>query len=110
MLVFLDAKGFRFYLPVMMIDIIENERLSDLPESLFYNLKIDHAGRFKNQTFTDVFSRHQQAAIVRFLKYLLFNRGWKRDCDAGKLLSQLKELRRRVAEPSDAPKSRRRRH
>ena len=25
---FLDAKGFRFYLPVMMIDIIENERFS----------------------------------------------------------------------------------
>jgi hypothetical protein len=71
---FLDAKGFRFYLPVMMIDIIEKERLSDLPETLFYNLKIDRFGRLKGQSFPEVFNRHQQAAIVRFLKLLVFNR------------------------------------
>lgn len=44
-LTFLDAKGFRFYLPVMMVDIIENERLSNLPETLFYDLTIDRLGR-----------------------------------------------------------------
>lgn len=109
-LTFLDAKGFRFYLPVMMIDIIENERLSDIPETLFYNLKIDRFGRFKAVPFVDVFNRHQQAAIVRFLKFLLFNRGWNRDGDAGKLLTRLTDFRQQVAEPSDAPKSRKRRH
>jgi hypothetical protein len=92
----------------MMIDIIENERLSDLPETLFYNLKIDRLGRFKDVPFVDVFNRHQQAAIVRFLKFLLFNRGWNRDDDAGKLLISLTELRQHVAELSDAPKSRNR--
>lgn len=106
---FLDIKGFRFYLPVMMIDIIENERLSDLPETLFYNLKIDRFGQFKKVPFVDVFNRHQQAAIVRFLKFLLFNRGWNRDGDAGKLLNRLTDLKQVVAEPSDAPKSRKRR-
>ncbi len=92
---FLDAKGFRFYLPVMMIDIIENERLSDLPETLFYNLKIDRFGRFKGHSLPEVFNRHQQAAIVRFLKFLVFNRGWNRDDDAGKLLTRLTDLRKK---------------
>lgn len=94
---FLDEKGFRFYLPVMMIDIIENERMSDLAETLFYNLKIDRFGRFKDVPFEDVFNRHQQAAIVRFLKFLLFNRGWNRDGAAGQVLNRLIERRKQVA-------------
>jgi len=102
---FLDTQGFRFYLPVMMIDIVEHEHMSDLPETLFYNFKIDRFGRFKDHAFGDVFNRHQEAAIVRFLKYLLFNRGWKRDSNAGKLLTRLQELRRRVAESNDGQES-----
>ena len=86
---FLDAKGFRFYLPVMMIDIIENERLSDLHDTLFCNLKIDVNGLFKEYAFTRMFNRSQRAAIVRFLKYLIHNRGWRPDGDAGKLLTRL---------------------
>lgn len=31
----LDVTGFRFYLPARMIDVIENEQRSDLPETLF---------------------------------------------------------------------------
>lgn len=110
MLTFLDTKGFRFYMPVMMIDIIENERLSDLPQTFFYELKIDRFGRFKDLPFADVFNRHQQAAIARFLKFLLYNRGWNRDGDAGKLFTRLTDLRQQVAQPSDAPKLRNRRH
>jgi len=110
MLPFLDTKGFRFYMPVMMIDIIENERLSDLPQTFFYELKIDRFGRFKDLPFADVFNRHQQAAIARFLKFLLYNRGWNRDGDAGKLFTRLTDLRQQVAQPSDAPKLRNRRH
>lgn len=77
----------------MMVDIIENERLSNLPETLFYDLKIDRLGRFNDVPFVDIFNRHQQAAIVRFLKFLLFNRGWNRNGDAGKLLTRLIDLR-----------------
>lgn len=87
-----------------MIDVIENERLSALPETLFYNLKVDLWGRFKDLPFADDFNRHQQAAIVRFLKFLLFNRRWNRDGDAGKLLTRLTELRKQAAQSSDAPK------
>lgn len=86
---FLDGKGFRFYLPVMMIDIIENESLSDLSETLFHNLKIDSEGRLKDRAFSEWFNRSQRAAIIRFLKYLLYNRGWRLDSDAGKLLLRL---------------------
>ena len=88
---FLDANGFRFYLPVMMIDIIENERGSDLPDTLFCNLKIDVNGLFKDHPFTNVFNRSQRAAIVRFLKFLIHNRGWRPDGEAGKLLKRLKQ-------------------
>ncbi len=97
-------------MPVMMIDIIENERLPDLPQTFFYELKIDRFGRFKDLPFADVFNRHQQAAIARFLKFLLYNRGWNRDGDAGKLFTRLTDLRQQVAQPSDAPKLRNRRH
>jgi hypothetical protein len=86
---FLDAKGFRFYLPAMMIDIVDNERESDLAETLFYNLQIDVDGKFKDHAFTQVFNRFQRAAIVRFVKYLIHNRGWHIDGDAGKLLRRL---------------------
>lgn len=106
---FLDTKGFRLYLPVMMIELIENEREPDLSESLFYNFRIDRFGRFKDVPFADVFDRHQQAAIVHFLSFLLFNREWNRDGDAGKLLTRLTELRKKVAEPHGALKSRNRR-
>ena len=86
---FLDANGFRFYLPVMMIDIIENERGSNLPDTLFCNLKIDVNGLVKDHPFTKVFNRSQRAAIVRFLKFLIHNRGWRPDGEAGKLLKRL---------------------
>lgn len=57
----------------MMIDIIRNGQRSNLPLTLFLSLKIDRFGRFKDLPFMNVFNRDQQAAIVRFLKFLLFN-------------------------------------
>lgn len=93
-----------------MIDIVEHERVSDLPETLFYNLKIDCFGRFKDQPLANVFNRRQTAAIVRFLEFLQFNRGLNRDGAAGKLLTRLSEFRKQVVESSGALKSRNRHH
>jgi hypothetical protein len=88
-LTFLDTKGFRFYLPVIMIDIIDDERKSDLSETLFYKFSVTHHGRFMDQRYDDVFNRSQRAAIIRFLKYLCYNRNWQLTGPAGKLLSRL---------------------
>ncbi len=89
-LTFLDAKGFRFYLPVMMIDIIENERTSDLAETLFYKFEVTYDHRFMGQPYSNVFNRSQRAAIIRFLKFLCYNRNWLVTGPAGKLLTKLK--------------------
>jgi hypothetical protein len=88
-LTFLDNKGFRFYLPVIMIDIIDNEQTSDLAETLFYKFSITHDGRLMDQRYVDVFNRSQRAAVVRFLKYLCYNRNWELTGPAGKLLYRL---------------------
>ena len=88
-LTFLDAKGFRFYLPVMMIDIIHHESESDLAETLFYRFSITPDGRFDGIPFCETFSLFQRAAIVRFLKYLRYNAGWTEDSSAQKLLDRI---------------------
>ena len=72
-----------------MIDIIDNERTSDLAETLFYKFSVTHDGRFMDQRYVDLFTRFQSAAIVRFLKYLRYNRNWQLTGPAGKLLCRL---------------------
>lgn len=89
-LTFLDAKGFRFYLPAMMIDIVRHEKESDLAETLFYRFSVTPDGRFDGNPFCDTFSRFQRAAIVRFLKYLRHNAGWTEDSAAQKLFDRIK--------------------
>lgn len=86
---FLDAQGFRFYLPIIMIDIIDNGTASVLAETLFYNFNVTPDGKIKDQSFSALLNRSQRAAIVRFLKYLRYNRGWLPNSGAGKLLSRI---------------------
>lgn len=83
-LTFLDANAFRFYLPVMMLDILDDENASDLTETLFYQLTIAPDGTIKGTAFSSLFTRFQRAAIIRFLKYLVYNRGWGKESDAGR--------------------------
>jgi hypothetical protein len=69
-----------------MIDIIENEQASDLAETLFYKFSITQEGHIMDQRYIDLFNRSQRAAVIRFLKYLCYNRSWELTGVAGKLL------------------------
>lgn len=90
-LTFLDRKGFRFYLPVILIDIIHNQTQSDLAETMFYRFSITPDGNFDGLPFHATFNRSQRAAIVRFLKYLRYNAGWSSQSMAEKLLRRIQE-------------------
>ncbi len=90
-LTFLDRKGFRFYLPVILLDIIHNQTQSDLAETLFYRFSITPDGTFDGLPFHETFNRAQRAAIVRFLKYLRYNAAWSSETMAETLLRRIQE-------------------
>jgi hypothetical protein len=74
-ILFLDAEGFRFYLPALMTIIIKNSDVDEwLVESVISRLNVDSKGTINGMPFRSIFSVHQKAAIVRFLKYVIHHR------------------------------------
>ena len=67
---FLDALGFRFYIPASMTALLVPHDPSEmLSDSLLFNLTITKRGELMDVPFNVLFTRFQKAAIIRFLKY-----------------------------------------
>jgi hypothetical protein len=72
---FLDAKGFRFYTPAIMTALLLPHDPGECLSSWFlFNLKITKDGAIKGMQFNELFSQRQRAALIRFLKYVIYNR------------------------------------
>ncbi len=71
---FLDAKGFRFYTPAIMTTVLTHrEPTGNLASWFLSGMSIDESGRLKGVKFDELFDNSQRAAIVRFLKHLVYN-------------------------------------
>lgn len=88
---FLDAVGFRFYAPAIMTAIINHgDDNGLLLDAFLWNLKVTIHGKIKDVSFGDLFTKHQRAAIIRFLKYLIHHDGgWRDDGDARRRLDEI---------------------
>ncbi len=89
---FLDAGGFRFYTPAIMTALLTNQLSGEsLSDWFFANLTINRHGLVKEARFNDLFSLRQRAAIIRFLKYAIYNRARRFNSDeAARRLMQIK--------------------
>ncbi|MEM7385029.1 MAG: DUF6714 family protein, partial [Verrucomicrobiota bacterium] len=73
---FLDAKGFRFYSPAIMTAIVnQDDGRGLLLDSFLANLKVSIHGKIKDADFSNLFTKQQRAAIIRFLKFLVDHGG-----------------------------------
>ena len=88
---YLDATGFRFYTPAIMTSVMQHEAEDGMLLGHFlFNLKVTIHGKIKNVPFVDLFTKHQRAAIIRFLKYLIHHGGpGRNDCDAKDRLDEI---------------------
>jgi hypothetical protein len=93
---FLDAIGFCFYTPVIMTLTIEENADADgrLFEHFLSDLHVTPAGMIKGVHFNTLFTSRHRAAIIRFLKYLVYNR----DCGIDSLVGRRpKEIQTRTS-------------
>ncbi len=74
-LVFLDAKGFRFYAPAIMTLILrmQDDRglLTDAFESRLHDIR--KSCNVLGVPYTTLFNRSQRAAILRYVKFYIYN-------------------------------------
>lgn len=62
----LDAKGFRFYLPAIMTELLKHgDELGNLSCWLLHALVVSEDGLIKDVPFNELFSDRQRAAIIR---------------------------------------------
>lgn len=79
---FLDALGFRFYTPAIMTAILHPHEPGECLSSWFLsNLKITRDGVVKDVPFNSLFTARHKAALIRFLKYMIYNRSRLFDTD-----------------------------
>jgi len=87
---FLDAESFRFYLPALMTIIIKDRDIDGwFVDSVMFNLNVDSKGKIDGVLFRSLFSVHQKAAIVCFLKYMIHNRRGFASCHDEKILARV---------------------
>lgn len=96
-LTFLDAAGFRFYAPAVMIAILSNPDRHDecLSSWFLLTLAVDETGSIKDVSFNSLFTLHQRAALVRFLKYIIHHWAYGTG-DAGLAGQRLEEIQSRT--------------
>jgi hypothetical protein len=92
---FLDAQGFRFYAPAIMIAVIANPDRRGEFSSFLLNLAISDTGSIKGINFNSLFTPLQRAAVIRFLKYMAYNRGYGTG-NADIAAQRLEEIRTRT--------------
>lgn len=95
---YLDAAGFRFYTPAIMIAVIEHPDHDYCLSSWFLMfLQFSETGATHGIPFNSLFTSRQRAAMVRYLKYRAFNRcPWTGDAEtAREVLRQIQDANRR---------------
>jgi hypothetical protein len=84
---FLDAKGFRFYAPAIMTELLNHGDATNNLSAWFLNgLAVTPAGVIKDVRFDDLFNSAQRAAIIRYLKHVVHNASSLDNGDAEKRL------------------------
>ncbi|MEM8672075.1 MAG: DUF6714 family protein [Planctomycetota bacterium] len=79
---FLDALGFRFYTPAIMTALLQPDDPGECLSSWFLaNLSITQQGTIKEVPFNTLFTARHKAALMRFLKYAIYNRSRRFDTD-----------------------------
>lgn len=71
---FLDAKGFRFYTPAIMTELLlHGDATGSLSAWFYYGLTLSSEGKVKDVPFDELFNSAQRAAIIRYLKHVVHN-------------------------------------
>ena len=92
---FLDALGFRFYSPAIMTALLEPHDPGEcLSDGFLSNLKITKDGIIKKAPFNTLFTARHKAALMRFLKYVIYNRS--RLFDTESAVRRLNEIHTRT--------------
>lgn len=87
---FLDAKGFRFYAPAIMTELLNHGDATNNLSAWFLNaLAVTPAGVIKGVRFDELFDSAQRAAIIRYLKYVVDNSPSLDNGDAKKRLRDI---------------------
>ena len=91
---FLDAKGFRFYTPAIMKQLlIHGDCTNNLSASFLNGLAVTPAGMIKDVLFDELFNSAQRAAIIRYLKHVLHNAP---SLDNGEAEKRLRDIQTRT--------------
>lgn len=91
---FLDAKGFRFYAPAIMTELIAyGDETNNLSGWLLNGLAVTPSGIIKGAEFNELFDASQRAAIIRYLKYVVHN---ATDLDNGDAAKRLNDIQTRT--------------
>jgi len=88
---FLDPQGFRFYAPAIMTALLTDPKRNDsmLFSKFLWNLKITTTGIVKGVPFATLFTNRHRAAMIRFSKLWVYNRGREPDQDVVRVLREL---------------------
>ncbi len=87
---FLDAKGFRFYAPAIMSELLKHGDATNNLSTWFLNgLAVTPAGVIKDVPFDELFNSAQRAAIIRYLKHVVYNAPSLDNGDAEKRLRDI---------------------
>jgi hypothetical protein len=71
---FLDAKGLRFYAPAIMTELLRHgDEKGNLSAVFLHALAVTPAGMIKGEQFDQLFDSSQRAAIIRYLKHVVYN-------------------------------------
>jgi hypothetical protein len=71
---FLDAKGFRFYAPAIMTELLKHgDATNNLSAWFLHGLELTPSGIMKDAPFDELFNSAQRAAIIRYLKHVVHN-------------------------------------
>jgi hypothetical protein len=87
---FLDAKGFRFYAPAIMTELLRHgDATNNLSAWFLYGLAVTPKGEIKDVPFDGLFNSAQRAAIIRYLKHVVHNAPSLDNGDAEKRLRDI---------------------
>ena len=72
---YLDAQGFRFYMPAILTTILRGEdEIGNLSAAFMFHLeRMAETCKCRDVNICDLFNRSQRSAIRRFLKYQIHN-------------------------------------
>lgn len=87
---FLDSKGFRFYAPAIMTELLKHGDETNNLSAWFLNaLAVTPAGLIKETEFNSLFDSMQRGAIIRYLKHVVHNAPLLDNGDAEKRLRDI---------------------